>query len=245
MDDVSRLLLYFLVVVFSCVFHECAHVWVALKQGDTTGRDLGRLTLNPLPHIDLFWTVLLPIVSLWTTGFPIGGPKPAPVQPANFRNGRVGDLLCSMAGPFSNFLLMAAAFVLLWAGMIFFPDLMGERASRPDPLTGIQGWEVSWNGLFLYTVIFVNLNLGLVNLIPVPPLDGSRFLHFVVGRRLDAFMELVDRTPLLSAGLIFFAFRFIAPGALLPFWTLVLLPTLAFALTPDYAVSLWEAYWAR
>ena len=88
--DPVRLVLGLVILVFSCVFHECAHVWVALRQGDTTGRDLGRLTLNPIPHVDFFWTILLPAFLLLNGQSPIGGPKPAPVNPANFRNGRVG-----------------------------------------------------------------------------------------------------------------------------------------------------------
>jgi Zn-dependent protease len=148
-----------------------------------------------------------------------------------------------MAGPASNILLMGAALLLLWAGVRFFPDFMGQQAAKADP-TGLRRWEVSVNGLALFVIVFVNLNLGLANLIPVPPLDGSRFLHFIAGRRLDPFMEFVDRNPWVAAVLIFFAFKYIAPQALAPFW-MALIPTLAFIVGPDYSVSLWEAYWAQ
>ncbi len=227
--DIVRFLMGMAILVFSCVFHECAHVWVALKQGDPTGRDLGRLTLNPVPHIDLFWSLLLPAFLLMNNQQPIGGPKPAPVNPTNFRNPRVGDLWCSLAGPGSNLLIAGTALLLLRLLIAIAPGLVA-----PD----------SWNGLFLFWVFRLNMVLALVNLIPVPPLDGSRFLHFVVGRPLDPFMNFVDRAGWLTAIPICFAFLFLAPYALAPFWEAVN-PHLAGFLGEEYFYTLYRTFFAR
>jgi Zn-dependent protease len=203
MDDLFRTGLYWAILLFSCVFHECAHVWTALKMGDPTGRQAGRLTLNPIPHIDLFWTIILPIMTIQTTGFPIGGPKPAPVNPLNFKNPRVGDLWCSLAGPGSNLLLAGAALALLTALRFLLPDL-----ARPD----------SVNAQFFISVCFINGALAVVNLLPVPPLDGSHFLHFVLGRRADPLFDLIARAGWITAIPVYLAFRFLAPYVLTPFF---------------------------
>ena len=224
--DVVRFILYLFILVFSCVFHECAHVWVALKQGDTTGRDLGRLTLNPIPHIDVFWTLLLPALTYPSL---IGGPKPAPVNPANFRNPRVGDLWCSLAGPASNLLLAAGALLLLRGLAAVLPDL-----APPD----------SWNALFLFSIFRINMVLAIVNLIPVPPLDGSRFLHFIAGRSLDPVMNFFDRAGWLTAIPILFAFLLLAPTVLGFFWRTVN-PGLAVFLGEEYFYTLYRTFFAR
>jgi Zn-dependent protease len=229
MEDPARIVLYWVILVFSCVFHECAHVWSALKMGDPTGKLEGRLTLNPIPHFDLFWTFLLPVFTLMSQGFPIGGPKPAPVNPLNFKNPRLGDLWASLAGPASNFLLAASGLGLLWALHAAAPSLV-----PPD----------SWNALVFFSIFMINMVLGLANLIPVPPLDGSRFLHFIAGRSLDRFMEFVDRSLWASAILIYFAFRFLAPVALGPF-LLMLYPILDLLFGSDYAVTLLNSFRGR
>ncbi len=227
--DVVRFLIGMAILVFSCVFHECAHVWVALKQGDTTGRDLGRLTLNPLPHIDLFWSILLPGFMLLQSQSPIGGPKPAPVNPANFRNPRVGDLWCSLAGPASNLLLAAGALLVLWILRSIAPGWVA-----PD----------SWNAFFFFWVFRMNVVLAIVNLIPVPPLDGSRFLHFIVGPPLDPVMSFFDRAGWLTAVPIYFAFVYLAPYALAPFWQTAN-PFLAVFLGEEYFYTLLRTFFAR
>jgi Zn-dependent protease len=229
MDDAGRIALFIVVLVFSCVFHECAHVWSAWKMGDPTGRDLGRLTLNPLPHIDLFWSILLPIFMLVTAGFPFGGPKPAPVNPGNFRNPRVDSLWCALAGPGSNLLLAAGGMGLLWALVRLSPSI-----APPD----------SWNAYFFLTVFVVNMVLAIVNLLPVPPLDGFRFVHFLVGRPLDPVMDFAGRMGWLLFIPIFLTFRLLAPLAVAPFLN-NLYPALYFMFGGEYAGTLWESYWAR
>ena len=156
------------VLVLSIVTHECAHGLAALWCGDTTARDQGRITLNPVPHIDPLGSIILPLI-LAVTHAPVmlGWAKPVPIQPANFRNPRNGAVWVALAGPASNGLLaLAGAAVARWApGSGFFAPLRD---------IGIAA-------------VVINLALGLFNLIPIPPLDGSwvlmRFLrlkHIIV-----------------------------------------------------------------
>src|SRR5688572_15485469 len=121
MDELVRFVVGLGVLVVCCVVHECAHVWAAWKLGDPTGKSLGRLTLNPVPHIDLFWTFLLPGIMLLTGGMVIGGPKPAPVNPQNFKNPSMDMMLVAVAGPLSNLLQALAGAGVLWLGTRIAP----------------------------------------------------------------------------------------------------------------------------
>jgi Zn-dependent protease len=226
MDDPVRLVMVLAALVFSCSFHECAHVWAALKMGDTTGRDLGRLTLNPIPHIDLFWTLILPLFSFLATGFAFGGPKPAPVVPANMRDPRLGGVLSALAGPASNILLAAAALLVLRLAYAADPDLVAPS---------------SYNAVFFLSFFFINLVLAVANLIPVPPLDGSRFLHYLVGRPLDPLMEFVERSGWITAVPIYLAFTYLFPHAFAPFADLSL-RVLASLFPAPYLRELFETY---
>lgn len=148
-----------IVLLFSVIIHEVMHGVVALKFGDSTAQKMGRLTLNPIPHIDLFGTILLPALLIFT-GSPIlfGWAKPVPVNPLNFSNIRKGELFVSAAGILSNFALAITAAILyhfLDALPILFPSLVGH---------------------ILRFTITINLVLGIFNLFPIPPLDGSKIL---------------------------------------------------------------------
>ncbi|OGZ34669.1 MAG: hypothetical protein A2174_02570 [Candidatus Portnoybacteria bacterium RBG_13_41_18] len=156
-------LFLYVVIILSAIIHEYAHGWMAYQQGDPTAKYAGRLTLNPIPHMDLFGTVLLPLFLLYFGGVFFGYAKPVPINPNNFRDQRKGLMLVSLAGPGSNFL------IALILGLIirFFPTLaMGNLAI----------------GSFLAFIVFVNIWLALFNLIPVPPLDGSKLLFSLSGR---------------------------------------------------------------
>lgn len=153
----ESLLLLLPILLFSVIVHECAHGWVAERWGDPTARMLGRLTLNPLPHIDLFGSILVPgLLLLSGSGILFGWAKPVPVTPQNFRDRRWGDITVSLAGPASNVALaLGLAAVLAVAA--------AATGGRPP--------------VVLYTIcsygIFLNFILALFNLLPVPPLDGS------------------------------------------------------------------------
>ncbi|TSC88240.1 MAG: Uncharacterized protein G01um10147_145 [Microgenomates group bacterium Gr01-1014_7] len=153
------LALSIVILLFSVIVHEVMHGLVALKFGDRTAANAGRLTLNPIPHIDLFGTILLPGL-LILTGSPIlfGWAKPVPVNPLNFSRIRKGELFVSAAGILANFTLAIAAallYHLLDAIPFVFPALVGS--------------------LLRYTMV-INLVLGVFNLFPIPPLDGSKIL---------------------------------------------------------------------
>ncbi len=160
------------ILIFSIVLHELAHGWVARQQGDPTAAMLGRLTLNPIAHLDPVGSLLVPGI-LALTGAPIlGWAKPVPVNPRNFRHFKRGDILVSLAGVTVNFLL-AIAFVLVLALVIW-----GERAAP-----GLGG---SWRVLSAMAGYGIQINfiLMLFNLIPIPPLDGSHVFYYLLPPRL-------------------------------------------------------------
>ncbi len=154
------------IVVISLGLHEAAHGWVALKCGDPTARDLGRITLNPIPHIDPFMTILLPVLLLVTTGgrLVFGGAKPVPVNFYNLRRPYRDMALVALAGPLSNFLI---ALVLLTAWKVTTVDLRIWSLDNPSAQVLFKGLEL-------------NLLLAVFNLIPIPPLDGSRIMTWLL-----------------------------------------------------------------
>ena len=159
---IQRIAVWVLPVIFAITVHEVAHGWVAKKYGDNTASSMGRLTLNPIKHIDLFGTIILPGLLLVTgTGFIFGWAKPVPVDPRNFKNPLKDMAIVALAGPVSN-LLMA----VFWALITRLGVSIGagaESISLPLIYTGVAG-------------ISINLVLALINLLPIPPLDGSRIL---------------------------------------------------------------------
>ena len=159
---IQRIVVWILPVVCAITVHEFAHGWVAKKYGDNTASSRGRLTLNPIKHIDLFGTIILPGLLLMTgTGFIFGWAKPVPVDPRNFKRPLQDMAIVALAGPVSN-LLMALA----WALIIRLGIAIGTGAeviSLPLIYMGVAG-------------ISINLVLALINLLPIPPLDGSRIL---------------------------------------------------------------------
>jgi len=166
-------------LVVSLGVHEAAHGWTALQFGDTTARDLGRITLNPFAHIDLFMTIVLPVMCLLTVGFPFGGAKPVPVNFHALRKPFRDMAMVALAGPLSNLLIAALVFALrhllvdslgLWA-----PNAQGEA---------VLGDRV------LDLTITVNLLLAAFNLLPIPPLDGSRVMTWLLPSGLrEAYMR--------------------------------------------------------
>ncbi len=153
------IIFYLIILLFSVIIHELSHGYVANSLGDPTAKYAGRLTLNPLPHLDIFGSVLLPILLFISTGgsFVFGWAKPVPVNPYNFRDQTWGELKVSIAGPLSN-LLLAVFFGLLirFIPQEFFATLSGSKLGE----------------IFLL-VVRLNIMLAVFNLIPIPPLDGS------------------------------------------------------------------------
>ena len=157
-------------MIFAITVHETAHGWVAKKYGDNTASMQGRLTLNPIKHIDWLGTIIIPGLLLLTgTGFIFGWAKPVPVDARNFKNPRHDMAIVALAGPVSN-LLMALTWALI-ARIGITIGTSAENISLPLIYTGIAG-------------ISINLVLALINLLPIPPLDGSRVLTGILPSRL-------------------------------------------------------------
>ncbi|MDZ4654662.1 MAG: site-2 protease family protein [Coriobacteriia bacterium] len=165
MSDIVPRILMFAIAIPSIVFHEVAHGYVAYRLGDPTAKSRGRLSLNPVKHIDPFGTVLLPLLLLAGGLPPFGYAKPVPIQPAYFRDYRKGMLLTGLAGPATNLVLAVIAGLSARAVELFM-SFAGLGAGS------IMEWI--WLGCFL--IAYFNLVLMFFNLIPIPPLDGSRVL---------------------------------------------------------------------
>ena len=167
---IQKIAVWILPVVFAITVHEAAHGWVAKKYGDNTAFRLGRLTLNPIKHIDPLGTIIIPGLLLLTgTGFIFGWAKPVPVDARNFKKPLHDMAIVALAGPVSNVLM-----ALGWAMVARLGITIGtgaENVSLPLVYTGIAG-------------ISINLVLALLNLLPIPPLDGSRILTGILPHRL-------------------------------------------------------------
>lgn len=191
--DFQRGLMLLIPLVLSLSVHEFAHAWSAWKLGDDTAARMGRLTLNPIAHIDPIGTLLLPLLQV-----PFGWARPVPVNPARFRRGvsmNLGMAITAAAGPLSNILLAVlatVAYAVLWWN--------ARGAVRGTGLAEL-----------LEIMIGMNVNLAIFNLIPVPPLDGSRIVDGFLPHRLRPQWERVAAfSPFLLLGVIFFAGRIIS-----------------------------------
>ena len=175
------ILFQLIVFLFAISVHESAHAWVANRCGDPTARMLGRITLNPIKHIDPIGTILMPLMAMLWHIPTFGWAKPVPVDPHNFKNHVWDDILTSVAGPASNFLQAGCAIAILAA--IKLTSGLGRQI-----VTGISMGFVTLDSssllvplsLLIYKLMEINIILCVFNLIPVPPLDGSHVLrHFM------------------------------------------------------------------
>lgn len=182
--------------MFSLVAHEYAHGYAALKQGDDTALMQGRLTLNPLPHIDPWLTVIMPAL-LWfgsKGAFTFGGAKPVEVRPDRYRNFRRGDIIVSLAGVATN-LVIAVVCTLLF----ILVGLLARALPDGGEVIGIAQRMLSWG-------VWLNLMLAFFNLLPIPPLDGSHVLYHLLPAGLRERYRLFQRfgfLPLLALMLFF------------------------------------------
>jgi Zn-dependent protease len=181
MNQQELVLILFQVVVLVLAFsvHESAHAYVAMRLGDPTAYMLGRVTLNPLKHMDPWGSVVVPLISMFYGGFLIGWAKPCPVTLRNFKNVRRGDILTSLAGPASNLAMASIALVLL----VVFKHA-GGAPTVYAAMDMAHGYAVDSAALrlfplalLLYYGVTINLLLFVFNLFPIPPLDGSHVLR--------------------------------------------------------------------
>jgi Zn-dependent protease len=163
--NIGKIVITFVVFLFSTVLHELAHAVTAYKWGDTTARDLGRITLNPIPHMDPIGTVLMPLLVLFMyNGNGIMGWASTPVDKSRMRDPRWGDFWTSFAGPLTNLALAILSFIAL--KLLISTPLGGSLGNSAEPVM-----------IFLQTGLWLNIFLMVLNLLPIPPLDGGHMLE--------------------------------------------------------------------
>lgn len=181
-----------IVLIFSAVIHEYAHGWMADRLGDPTARYMGRLTLNPLAHLDPVGSVLVPLFLLITSGFMIGWAKPVPYNPYNLKDQKNGPALVGIAGPGSNLLL-----ALIFGVAIRM--LMYQGTAVDSKITMLFG-----------VIVLYNILLALFNLMPIPPMDGSKVLFHLMPYSMHGVREFLERNYLLLlVAFILFGFDYI------------------------------------
>jgi Zn-dependent protease len=192
--------------LFAISIHESAHAWMANRRGDPTARMLGRVSLNPIHHIDPVGTILLPVIAMLTHFPVIGWAKPTPVDPRNFKNPVLDDILTSVAGPVSNFIVATGATILLAAIAVAAPGgRMIVHGAMGGPLIGNSALVPA--SILLYELMAINVLLGVFNLIPVPPLDGSHVLRHFLSENVRRVYDMVGIFGLMA--LVFFGGNFL------------------------------------
>jgi Zn-dependent protease len=198
MESLVQVLLFLPVLLVSVTLHEVAHGWVALRQGDDTALRAGRLTLNPIPHLDLMGSIVVPVALLVSPGgLLFGWARPVPVNPANFRAYRRGDILVSLAGVAVN-LVLAVVFAALMVGAAWLAQAVPGLSAAADVAYRMAGLGV-----------FLNLILVVFNLIPIPPLDGSHVVYHLLPRPVARRYRELGRYGLVVLLLLVF----LVPGA--------------------------------
>jgi Zn-dependent protease len=185
---VSQLVIYMVVWIFAVSLHEAAHAWVSYRFGDDTAYRLGRVTVNPVPHIDPIGTLLLPILGFvlsYTSAFNfplIAWGKPTPVNPLKWRNKDVANVMVSLAGIVVNLIIAIIAAVII--KILIASQVITEENFRVGLVS------VLFN--FLYTMVLMNVGLAIFNLLPFPPLDGSKVLQTFLPRSFEPLFDILE-----------------------------------------------------
>jgi len=219
--DYSMIAIQFAVLLFSLSIHEASHAWMADRLGDPTARYLGRVTLNPIPHIDLIGTVLFPLLQFFVHFPLIGWAKPVPINSAHLRDPRRDQIFISLAGPGANMLAGGIAFIFLFILKKSWPQ---AREFIVYGLMPAHGSVLAPVLMILYYAMIINLLLAVFNFIPIPPLDGHWILYGLLPANAAAAFERMGSYGfiILYALMITGALRFIQ----IPVgWAIVLLRT--------------------
>jgi Zn-dependent protease len=184
-------------LVLSLGVHEAAHAWMAWKRGDSTAKDLGRMTLNPIAHVDPVMTIALPAIVYLLSGFVFGGARPVPVNPTRLRSPLRDMSLVALAGPASN-VLLAILFLAVYKVFVYTGLYVGAADS-------LRGREDQLLPLVLGASVMFNVLLAVFNLLPIPPLDGSRVMAWILPAQLrESYVGLERMGMFLIFALIFF-----------------------------------------
>ncbi len=180
-----------LILIVSVIIHEVSHGYAAYYQGDNTAKFAGRLTLNPIKHLELFGSFVLPVISYLTGGFIIGWAKPVPFNPYNLRNQRWGEAIVAFAGPLSNIAIAT----------VFGLSLRYAGVSLSEPIQYMFG-----------LIVYINLVLATFNLVPIPPLDGSKIVFSIFPNSMAGTRDFLEKNGLLlMLVFVFFLWQFISP----------------------------------
>src|SRR5882724_7783182 len=212
-SSIQQFILYMVALIFSLSVHESAHAWMSSRFGDDLARSQGRISLNPISHVDPIGTLLFPAIAFFTHAPLIGWAKPTPVNPLKWRNKRVANFWVSAAGAISNFIIAIVAGVVI--------RTLYSLGVVDDGLGLINSSSIIANGAIELLISFFTLNvaLGVFNLLPIPPLDGSKVLASLLPPGFESGIETLERFGFILlfiavfTGVLGTIFRFVMPLA--------------------------------
>ena len=233
LSEIVLVVFYVTILLYSVIIHEVAHGVMALWLGDVTAKYAGRITANPFKHIDPMMTILMPIMLLVLTAghFAFGGAKPVPYNPYNLKNQRWGPALVALSGPLSNIIIALVAAII--ARLIAIPVML--KISIIKDFGFLYGSSPNWTSLTTYLhdslgaiffvllvmVVIWNVLLAFFNLIPIPPLDGSKILYSLFSIRVET-MAIFEQFGFIFLIMIIFIFGGILDLFLIFFWNIFL-----------------------
>lgn len=217
--SIQQFILYMVALIFSLSVHESAHAWMSNRFGDDLARLQGRISLNPVSHVDPIGTLLFPAIAFFTGAPLIGWAKPTPVNPLKWRNKRVANFWVSAAGAISNFIIAFVAGLII--RLLYSFGVINEGLGLANSNSTIANGAVE----LLIVFFILNVALGVFNLLPIPPLDGSKVLASILPPSFEAGIETLERFGFLLlfiavfTGVLGVVFQFVMPLA----WGLVFL----------------------